>query len=226
MSLKFQFPHLAAAAFTAILLISSLAWAAEPRQTRDLVFEDDAAVTELGSQKIMVKTTLDLTRDGKTVSVLPTHTFKSGDKVKLRYSTNADGYVYWMAKMSSGQYSLLYPTPQTGTDNFIKKNTEYTIPVKGSFRFDNQPGKESLLMIFSPDRIDEMEKAVAEVAREQNPTLGSSSGGVAGVERSNQNKRQNRDLVFEDEDDDGVNTKSQVGKKGEPFVANYELSHN
>ena len=223
--------------FTTLLACLLMAALAAPafaaRKTRDLVFEDEdeAATSEIAKDndisdpvKISVRTALELTRDGEKTTVAPDHEFKSGDRVKLRYTTSADGYVYWLAKMSSGKYSVMFPTDKTGMDNLIKKNEEHTVPVKGSFRFDDTPGTESLLMVFSPDRIPELDQAVAE-ANGQKGNMVDDSTKVASVEEKNASKRKTRDLVFEDEDDEEVNTKTQVAPKGEPFVALYELVH-
>lgn len=219
-------------AVAALLVLAMAAPGFAARKSRDLVFEDDEPASASQKAKdakidnpevILVRTTLDLTRDGKNSTVLPDHVFKSGDRVKLRYTTSADGYVYWLAKMSSGKYAVLYPTPKTGMDNKIKRNTEYTVPVKGSFRFDDKPGTESLLLVFGLDKIPELEEVVAQAAKQQGGSVGGS--GVSNVEERNQNKRKSRDLVFEEENDEDVNTKSQVAPKGEPFVALYELVH-
>jgi hypothetical protein len=225
--------RLMAAVFSCLLALAWAAPASAQRKTRDLVFEeeDDAATAEIAKESniadavtISVKTALDLTRDGQTRSVEPSHEFKSGDRVKLRYTTNADGYVYWLAKMTSGKYSVLFPNNQTGMDNLIKKNEEHTVPVKGSFRFDDQPGTESLLMVFAPDKIPELEQAVAEANGQKNNVVENSTQ-VASVEEKNVSKRKTRDLVFEEEDEEEVNTKTQVAPKGDPFVAMYELIH-
>jgi hypothetical protein len=227
--------RLMATLFTCLLTLALAEPAFAERKTRDLVFEDEdnaaAATSEVAKKNnianpvtISVKTALDLTRDGQTSSVEPNYEFKSGDRVKLRYTTNADGYVYWLAKMSSGKYSVLFPNNQTGMNNLIKKNEEHTVPVKGSFRFDDKPGTENLLMVFSPDRIPELEQAVVEANGQKNNVLENSTQ-IASVEEKNISKRKTRDLVFEDEDEEEVNTKTQVAPKGEPFVAMYELIH-
>ena len=89
------------------------------RKTRDLVFDDEeetehpvvagsTADTTKG-ETISVKATIELTRDGKLSTVLPTESFKSGDKVRLLFSTNRDGNVYWVAKGTSGQYQAQKP---------------------------------------------------------------------------------------------------------------------
>ena len=223
-----------AAPLLVLVMLALAAPAFAARKTRELVFEeeDETAATEIAKdakienpQVIAVQTTLDLTRNGETVSVTPSHEFQSGDRVKLRYTTSADGYVYWLAKMSSGKYAVLFPTPQTGMDNFIKKNEEHTVPVKGSFRFDDTPGTESLLMIFSDGKVPELEQAVAEAAGQKSNTVDQQASQVASVEQNNTSKRKTRDLVFEEEEEDEVVTKSQVAPKGEPFVAAYDLIH-
>lgn len=209
------------------LVVLALVSTSSARKTRDLVFEDDddVAVSEKAPVKVSVKTTLELNRGGEVTMVTPTHQFKSGDKVKLRYTTNSDGYVYWMAKMSSGKYAMLFPNNKTGMDNYIRKNEEHTIPVKGSLRFDDTPGTESLLMVFCSERIPELEAAVAEANGSKSSSVDSRSSEVANIEDKNTQKRRSRDLVFEDDDDEEVNTKTQVAPKGEPFVTLYELKH-
>jgi hypothetical protein len=219
--------------FTCLLTLALAAPAFAQRKTRDLVFEeeDDVATAEIAKESnianavtISVKTALELTRDGQTSSVETSHEFKSGDRVKLRYTTNVNGYVYWLAKMTSGKYSVLFPNNQTGMNNLIKKNEEHTVPAKGSFRFDDTPGTESLLMVFAPDKIPELEQAVAEANGQKNNRVENSIQ-IASVEEKNVSRRKTRDLVFEEEDEEEVNTKTQVAPKGEPFVAMYELIH-
>ena len=139
-------------------------WAA--RTTRDLVFDDEEpaqtqTMESSGKQTTALKTTMLLKRDGATSTVLPTHEFKSGDSVKLVFTPNIDGYVYWLAKGSSGSYSVLFPS-KVNTDNAVQRNQEYTIPPKGTFRFDDTPGDEELLCILSAEKLPDMDKAIAE----------------------------------------------------------------
>jgi hypothetical protein len=203
------------------------------RKTRDLVFEDEesdpgqvAKDANIKNAKVVaVKTTIELTRDGQTSTVLPNHVFKSGDKVRVLFSTNIDGFVYWMSKGTSGNYMVLFPSPKTGMDNAVKKNTEYTVPTKGAFRFDDKPGKEELLCVVSAQRLPDLDKAIAEASGSAGGDVKDSSKQIAAVEDKNTSKRKTRDLVFEEEDEEDVNTKSQVATAGEPFVAYYELVH-
>lgn len=213
------------AGFLALILgLGSDVFAA--RTTRDLVFEDDEApaASKSGSesadtQKIGIKTTVVLTRDGQTSQVAPSSEFKSGDKVKLAFTPSVDGYVYWLAKGTSGNYSMLYPNPKVGEDNSVKRNEEYIFPVKGSFKFDDTPGNEELLCILSTTRLDDLDKAAAEQFKKAGKEL-------AALESANESKRKTRDLVFEEEEEDTINTKMQEGNSSEPFVSSYTLKHN
>jgi hypothetical protein len=208
--------------------------AANNAATRDLVFEDDddsnAAPAVEGTdaagasgEKIAVKATVELTRDGKTTTVLPTDSFKSGDRVRLLFSANRDGYVYWLTKGSSGQYQILFPSAKTGQDNKIKKNAENTIPVKGAWRFDDNKGIETLVCILSPDRVASVDEAIK--LAESGDESGSSKIVASLVDGHETKRTTTRDLVFEEEDEGDVNTKTQTTSDGEPFVATYELEH-
>lgn len=202
------------------------------RATRDLVFEDEeetaptvagSAADEVKGDTIAMKATVEMTRDGKTTTVLPTEDFRSGDKVRLIFSTNKDGHIYWLAKGTSGQYQVLFPTAKTGMDNTVARNKEYTVPTKGAWRFDDQKGTETLVAVLSPKPVADLDKAVklsAEGDREGASKI------VAGIVNGHEKKRTTRDLVFEEEDDQDVNTKSQKSNGDEPFVATYELTHN
>lgn len=192
------------------------------RTTRDLVFEEDEtpqASEDAGNQTIGVKATVLLERDGQKSTVAPTHEFKSGDKVKLVFTPNTDGYVYWLAKGTSGNYTMLYPSPKAGADNSVKRNTEYTVPAKGSFRFDDKPGNEELLCILSTEKLPDLDKAAAE-------QFANAGQQVAQLEEQQTKKRTTRDLVFEEDEEEDVQTKTQQAPKGEPFVAPFVLKHN
>lgn len=201
-------------------------WAA--RTTRDLVFDDEEpaqtqAMESSGKQTTALKTTMLLKRDGTTSTVLPSHEFKSGDSVKLVFTPNIDGYVYWLAKGSSGNYSVLFPS-KANMDNAVQRNQEYTIPPKGTFRFDDTPGNEELLCILSAEKLP-AHGAKPLLKRTQHRLMHKVVRQLAKLEEKNTPKRTTRDLVFDDEDEGDVNTKQQVAPKGEPFVAHYVLTH-
>ncbi|MEW6266036.1 MAG: DUF4384 domain-containing protein [Thermodesulfobacteriota bacterium] len=200
---------------------------AQKRQTRDLVFEDEDTK---GAQKpaekdkqavVKVKATVLLDRGGEVKQVLPSHEFKSGDKVKIVYTTNIDCYVYWLSQGSSGDHYMLFPNEKVGMDNWVKKNMENLVPVKGTFKFDEKKGVEKILLVMAPEKIPELDEA-AKVAAIK-------GGTVKKIEEKQDSGRKTRDLVFEDEEnkDTGVSTQSQVSKDiKQPFVVAFELKHN
>ncbi len=187
--------------------------------TRDLVFEDEeepaaeSTAPTADVDSIAVKTTVLLTRGGKESTVLPTEEFKSGDKVKLMFTTNIDGYVYWLAQGSSGSYAMLFPNEQTGMDNAVKRNEQYMVPAKGAFRFDDTPGDETLLCIVSTERMPDLDAAANNNFED-----------ASAVEEANESSG-TRDLVFEEEEDTGVSTAEQSAPQGEPVVIQYVLKH-
>lgn len=210
-----------------LVLVALLLWGGDAfaaRTTRDLVFEDDeaapAAAEQSGdSQTIGVKATVVLERDGQKSTVTPSHEFKSGDKVKLVFTPNTDGYVYWLAKGTSGNYTMLFPNPKSGMDNTVKRNNEYTVPAKGSFKFDDTPGNEELLCILSTEKLPDLDQAAAE-------QFANAGQQVAELEQKQTSKRATRDLVFEEDEEEDVQTKTQQAPKGEPFVVPFVLKHN
>lgn len=203
------------------------------RNARDLIFDDEPdqasvkAQTRIPRTVVAVKAAIELERNGSISTVLPTHKFRNGDRVKIVYSTNADSYVYWISQGTSGDYYMLFPNPKVGMDNFVKKNELQTIPVKGNFKFSGQAGVEKILLVMSPQRIPELEKASREAAI-KGGQIRSESKEINEVEHRVRSKRKSRDLVFEENENEatGVSTHSQVSRDiSDPMVVYYELIH-
>jgi hypothetical protein len=122
---------------------------------------------------------------------------------------------------------MLFPHAGRSMDNLVKKNEVYTIPVKGSFKFDETQGVEKILAVLATEKVPELEEAAREAAASKGE-ISSSAAPVQSVEKKQESKRKTRDLVFEeDEDEDsGISTKSQSNENAaEPFVVYYELVH-
>ena len=216
-------------AFAFVISLAGLADAG--RKTRDLVFEDEDETpapaaksdeTPKESQSVVsVKATIELNRNGEVSQVLPSHEFQSGDKVKIVYTTNIDCFVYWLSEGSSGDHYMLFPNAKTGTNNWVEKNAENTIPLKGNFKFDDNKGTEKILLVMAPEKIPELEEASKQAAVK--------GGTVSSLQEKQDSGRKTRDLVFEEEDNDdsGVTTKSQASADiKQPFVVAFELVHN
>jgi hypothetical protein len=188
------------------------------RTSRDLVFEESEPPPVQTTQKkkhknkveLAIKTTIELERNGKKTHVPYTYDFKAGDKVRFIYTVNTDGYACWLAKGSTGKYDILFPSAKTGMDSKIGKNQKNTIPVNGSFRFDETPGTESIFFVLYKEK-------PADVC-----------GGAPTVADSGANQRTSRDLVFEEDTNSntGVSTSSQAAPDySQPLVVNYNLKH-
>jgi len=75
----------------------------------------------------------------------------AGDRVRFRFHTNFDGYLYVMNQGTSGSYVTLFPRADTGEQNRIEAAREYLVPaVEGSFRVSGPPGQDILYWLVTP----------------------------------------------------------------------------
>ena len=55
---------------------------------------------------------------------------ESGDRVRFRFRTSFDGYLYVTNLNTSGGYEQLFPRQETGENNRITANQEYKVPAE------------------------------------------------------------------------------------------------
>ena len=68
---------------------------------------------------------------------------QQGDRVRFRFRTNFDGFLYVMNQSTSGKYEQLFPREETGQDNRITANKEYQVPATSTaFRIAGPAGHE------------------------------------------------------------------------------------
>ena len=91
-------------------------------------------------------------RDGDTWREIdPGLVLAAGDRVRFRFRTNFDGYLYVTNRGSSGKYEQLFPRPETGEDNRILAAREYQVPATTSlFRIAEPAGYETVYWLVSP----------------------------------------------------------------------------
>lgn len=131
-----------------------------------LVSLSSAPGQQTGAQQIYrssegqgIRVSIELKRGGTIRRVSPQTTFLAGDRVKIHFSTNFDGYVYALNETPTGDTVLLFPTRETGTSNLVHSGRDYVIPAtNGWFRFDEQPGSETIHMIGSRQPLPDIEK--------------------------------------------------------------------
>jgi hypothetical protein len=93
----------------------------------------------------------------------PERNFRKGDCVAVNLESNRSGYLYVLAKESSGDWQPLFPTPsaQTGT-NRIDPGQVVRTPKRGCFEIDDPPGAETLFVVLSRNLrdIDELAESI------------------------------------------------------------------
>lgn len=99
------------------------------------------------------KVVIERMRNGKLAFVSPNTRFRSGDKIRLRFATNFDGYVKIINVGSSGKVNLLFP--YSGADDRIRPTSDFQVPQNGDWIvFDDTPGIEMLTVLMSKEPMD------------------------------------------------------------------------
>lgn len=100
--------------------------------------------------------TLERLQSGKWEVIAPRQVLNSNDRVRFRFKTNFSGFLYVMNLGTSGDYSRLFPSADTGTLNNIEGGKEYLIPAtEGSFRITGPPGHDILTWMVTPIALTE-----------------------------------------------------------------------
>lgn len=136
--------------------------------------------------------------DGKTVELKPSYKFRSGDRVKLAFSTNKAGYFYLTTIGSSGKVQILAPRP--GEPVRVEAGNRYIFPSSpgGYFRFDSTKGQEEIWAVLSEAPLGTLAMGVGLVAQlPQQPGMPVPSTVVAVADTSNE--LGGKDLVFEED---------------------------
>jgi len=74
-----------------------------------------------------------------------------GDRVRFRFRTNFDGFLYVTDLNSSGVYQQLFPSDEAGQDNRVGNNRDYHVPATSAvFRVAGPPGYETVYWLVTP----------------------------------------------------------------------------
>jgi hypothetical protein len=77
-----------------------------------------------------------------------------GDRVRFKFHTNFDGYLYVMNQSTSGKYEQLFPSEEAGQDNRIAASKEYQVPATSTaFRIAGPAGHEIVYWLVTPARL-------------------------------------------------------------------------
>ena len=93
--------------------------------------------------------------DGATWKTIdPALVLAQGDRVRFRFRTNFDGYLYVTNQSTSGKYEQLFPRAETGQDNHIAAGKDYRVPATSvAFRIAGPPGHEVVYWLVSPAKL-------------------------------------------------------------------------
>lgn len=141
-----------------------------PVQNDTLPVRLAADTVSSGSGLAMRWTITQLMPNGDKKEVPTTTAFKSGDKINVRVEVNDFGYLYILARGSSGKWSPLFPSPKVaGGDNRVGPGVPYTLPSGYVFTFDDQPGEERIFIVFSRKPEPDFDSLLYKVAPERDP---------------------------------------------------------
>ena len=97
-------------------------------------------------------------------AVDPGLVLEQNDRVRFRFHTNFDGYLYVMNQSTSGTYAMLFPGEETGRENRITAGKDYLVPATQTlFRIAGPPGHEIVYWMVTPAELrseDEQQKYV------------------------------------------------------------------
>jgi len=87
-------------------------------------------------------------------SIDPALVLEQGDRVRFRFRTNFDGYLYVTNHSTSGNYEQLFPRQETGEDNRITAGKEYQVPATSTvFKIAGPAGHEVVYWLVAPERL-------------------------------------------------------------------------
>jgi cell wall-associated NlpC family hydrolase len=95
------------------------------------------------------------TATGKSEAVDASRVFHKGECFAIDIESNRSGYLYVLAKQSSGNWAPLFPAPQMGeADNVIDPGQKMRFPKGYCFEVNDPPGTETLFVVLSRDPRD------------------------------------------------------------------------
>lgn len=106
--------------------------------------------------------------DAREVSV--DTVFRSGDRIQVAVEANEAGYLYIIARGSSGAWRPLFPSAEVGGgSNRIAANSITTVPSGYVFTFDEQAGEEKLFVVFSRQPEPSLENLIYDLGTKSAP---------------------------------------------------------
>jgi hypothetical protein len=116
-----------------------------------LAFSQSRTMTEGAHRMEIVLERLD-GNDWRAVD--PALVLAQSDRVRFKFKTNFDGFLYVMNQSTSGKYEQLFPRIETGQDNRVTANQQYQVPATSTaFRIAGPAGFEVVYWLVTPGRL-------------------------------------------------------------------------
>ncbi|MCW5965130.1 MAG: DUF4384 domain-containing protein [Bryobacterales bacterium] len=123
-----------------------------------LVWMLAAAVPATASDARKVEVLLEKWVSQSWQPVDPGYVLHAGDRVRFRFSSNFDGYLYVTNLGTSGRYELLFPTSDTGADNRVEAGKSYLVPAtQAQFIVAGPAGHDISFWMVSPKPLESLE---------------------------------------------------------------------
>ena len=88
-------------------------------------------------------------------AVDPALVLAQGDRVRFKFRTNFDGFLYVMNQSTSGKYEQLFPRIETGQENSVTANQQYQVPATSTaFRIAGPAGYRGGLLAGDAGQVD------------------------------------------------------------------------
>ena len=87
-------------------------------------------------------------------AVDPALVLAQGDRVRFKFRTNFDGFLYVMNQSTSGKYEQLFPRVETGRENRVTADQQYQVPATSTaFRIAGPAGFEVVYWLVTPAQL-------------------------------------------------------------------------
>lgn len=95
---------------------------------------------------------------------------KAGDKFRIMFRPNTDGYVYVIAIDGSGWAQGIFPPPTSPLANPVKAGEQYVLPEGNNwFSLDQYKGIETLFFVASPEKRQDIEEILQSITGRERP---------------------------------------------------------
>jgi hypothetical protein len=164
------------------LFLSAIEKASNPLPPAPSGVESNRSAIPLGLRYGILKRM----KNGVGVEVDPDSVFHSGDRIRVSVEANDKSYLYVILRGSSGNWSLLFPSPRIlGGRREVDRGARHEVPLASSdwFVFDEQSGVEKLFVVLSRTPEAALENFVhaaqsSQVASLSDTTVSNIRGGV------------------------------------------------